>query len=50
MTSQQKKVKKFKEALEELEQFKIEYRWMHPNATEEEYQKAIEEKAQELDL
>jgi hypothetical protein len=50
MTAQQKKVKKFKEALEELEQFKIEYHWMHPNASEEEYKKAVEEKAQELDL
>ena len=50
MTTQQKKAKKFKEALEEFDRFKIEYRQTHPNASEEEYKKAIKEKARELDL
>ena len=47
---QQKKSKKFADALEEFEAFKIEFHFMNPDATEEEYQKALEDKAQELDL
>lgn len=50
MTPQQKKSKKFSDALEELEQFKNEYQWMHPHATKEEYEEAVKEKAKELDL
>lgn len=50
MTLQQKKSKKFAEALEELEAFKVEYRYTHPEATEDEYREAVEQKAEELDL
>lgn len=50
MTLQQKKSKQFAKALEELESFKIEYRYTHPDATEEEYKEAVEKKAEELDL
>ena len=50
MKVQKKKSLKFAEALERLEEFKVEYHFMHPEATEEEYQAAVEEKAHELDL
>ena len=50
MTLQQRKAKKFKNALDEFDRFKQEWKLDNPNATEEEYMKAITEKAQELDL
>lgn len=50
MTLQQKKSIAFGKALDEFQRFKAEWRKNHPNATEEEYNKAIAKKAEELDL
>ena len=36
--------------LEKLEEFKVDYHYLHPDASDEEYKKAVEEKAKELGL
>lgn len=50
MTLQQKKSIAFGKALDEFQRFKAEWKKNHPNATQEEYAKAVAEKAKELDL
>lgn len=50
MTLQERKSKKFAKAIEEFERFKAEWWLNNPDATEEEYQQTIAEKAEELDL
>lgn len=50
MTLQKQKAKKFGEALEEFERFKVQWEAEHPNASEDEYLEAISAKAEELDL
>jgi len=41
---------RFAEAIEEFERFKIEWAIDHPDATPEEYEQAVKDKAEELDL
>lgn len=50
MTLQQKKSKAFADALREYEEFKRKFIQEHPDATPEEYEKAMCKKADELDL
>ena len=50
MTMQERKSKKFAEAIEEFERFKAEWDVEHPDASDDERQKAISDKAEELDL
>ena len=50
MKLQQKKAKKFREALMEYERFKKDFIMEHPEATSKEYEEAIRKKADELDL
>ena len=50
MTLQQMKIKKFADAIEEFRRFKVQWKKEHPQATEEEYQQAVKQKAKELDL
>lgn len=48
--SRKTRSQRFAEAIEEFERFKIEWAIEHPDATPEEYEQAIREKAEELDL
>lgn len=50
MTNQQKKSRALANALEELDRFKAEWKLENPDATEDEYEQAISQKAEELDL
>ena len=50
MTLKQKKAKRFGDAIKMFERFKAEWKERHPDATEEQYRKAIAQKAEELDL
>lgn len=50
MAYQQRKSKAFGEVLEEYEKFKQEYWDKHPDASPQQYEQAMREKARELDL